>query len=531
MFKLFITELPKLTALTLAAVCLLRGAVSAESNVPRYWPKVGQELSYRTRSEIATADGQTVASESTWQVWVVKQNADGTWRLIFRHASTVQAPLGANRPAKTPAGKPSTTKPGTGKPATTRPAPGPTRPAPGKAATAKPVAKAPPAGEAPSAAIEQVTFAYCDLSADGAIAANPTIGYQFEPRQLLPKLPSNKKELDKGWSDFDKATQTGYRYRIEGAPPAGDDDDDDDDVGDGSDSIWKIVATRQNPVDDIYLCRSQSTYSFNGDFGVVNRVETKLEQGYGFVGTQLTISELAGVEQFDTAWCKRLDEEMGHYFAVQRRYQELLKAAERNSADAETLLVEAGALLQKAALDISLPVVKEDLRKQVAQHAGMIGFVARAARDRSDLIDLPAPSWQTKDLDGNAHTLRDYKKKVVLLYFWKRGDGWSLRTLPQIEQLAERYSDQPVTVLGMNTDPNEQDAQFVVEKLGLAFPMLRADKFADKYNASTAMLVIIDQKGVVRDVYAGYSPTLVEDVTNVVSGLLEKGESDGGNKE
>lgn len=529
MFKLFTTELPKLTALTFAAVGLPCGAVAAETNLPRYWPKVGQELSYRTRSELATADGQTMARESAWQVWVVKQNVDGTWRLIFRHATTVPGPSGGNRPtARTPAGKPSATKPGAGKPAAARPAPtkpGPTRPVPGKGATAKPVAKAPTTSEPLAAAIEQVTFAYCDLSADGAIAGNPTIGYQFEPRQLLPKLPTNKKELDKGWSDFDKTTQTGYRYRIEGAPAAGDDDDDDDDVGDGSDSIWKIVATRQNPVDDIYLCRSQSNYSFDGDLGVVSRVETKLEQGYGFVGTQLTITELAGVEQFDTAWCKRLDEEMGHYFAVQRRYQELLKAAERNSADAETLLVEAGALLQKAALDISLPVVKEDLRKQVAQHAGMIGFVARAARDRSDLIDLPAPSWQTKDLDGNAHALRDYKKKVALLYFWKRGDGWSLRTLPQIEQLAERYSEQPVTVLGMNTDPNEQDAQFVVEKLGLAFPVLRADKFADKYNASSATLVIIDQKGIVRDVYASYSPTLVDEVATVVAGLLEKGES------
>lgn len=534
--KSFTTVIWRLPALTLGAISLLCVEASqAETALPRYWPKVGQELSYRTRSEFSTADGQTLQSESTWQVWVVRQNKDGTWRLVFRHASTMHRPAAAARPAaRMPSGKPSAAKPGAGKTAPARPAapakPAPGRPAAGKGTTAKPSAKPPTPTETLTGALEQVTFAYCDFSADGAVAANPTLGFQFEPRQLLPKLPGNKKELDKGWSDFDQATQIGYRYRVEGAPAGSDDDDDDDNDDDDalndSGSLWKIVATRQNPVEDIYLSRSRSTFLFNGDLGVVKRVESKLEQGYGFAGTQLTITELVGIEQFDAAWCKRLDEEMGHYFAVQRRYQDLLKAAERSSADAETLLIEAGVLLQKAAADITLPLVKEDLGKQVAQHAGMIGFVARAARDRSDLIDLPAQSWQTKDLDGDAHSLRDYKKKVVLLYFWKRGDLWSLRTLPQIERIAERFADQPVVVLGMNTDANEQDARFVVEKMGLAFPILRADKFADKYNAASATLIVIDQKGVVRDVYARYSPTLVDDVAKVVSGLLEKGDTD-----
>src|SRR6185437_6729048 len=148
-----------------------------------------------------------------------------------------------------------------------------------------------------------------------------------------------------------------------------------------------------------------------------------------------TTTELSGSEQFDAAWCKKLDEEMNLYFAVQRRYQALLKAAGRDSAEAETLLVEAGALLPKAAADISLPVVKEDLGKQIAQHGAMIGLPARAARDRADLVDQPAPTWQAKDLDGKAHTLRDEKGKIVVLHFWRRADGWSLRALPQVEQL------------------------------------------------------------------------------------------------
>jgi peroxiredoxin len=505
---------------TLAAWLLLASGVSmaAESDVPRYWLKVGQELSYRTTSEFSTGDGQARASESTWQVWVVKQNADGGWRLILRHAASFQAPPSAPKPppAKTPATKPTAPKPGAPKP--TAPKPGAAKPVAGKttpksvppkAAAAKPSKPTAPATGS-TVMLEQITFAYCDLSPDGAIAPNPTLGFQFEPRLLLLKFPKSKAQLDKGWTDVDKETQVSYRYRIEGEPK-----------DDADEPTWTILATRQSPVDDIYLSRSQSTFDFNGDRGLVERVQTKLEQDYAMKGTGVTTTELSGIEQFDAAWCKKLDEEMGHYFAVQRRYQALLQAAQRDSTEAETLLVEAGVLLQKAAADITLPVVKEDLGKQVAQHAAMIGLTARAARDRADLIDQSAPTWQTKDLQGTAHTLRDYKGKVVVLHFWRRGDLWSLRTLPQIEQLAEEFNDKSVAVLGMNADVSEEDARFVADRMGLAYPILRADKFAERYNAAAASeVVVIDQKGIVRDIYAGYALNLREEVAKAISRLL-----------
>lgn len=510
------------TAWLVVCLCLLSSAegFAADANIPRYWLKVGQELTYETTSEAATEGGQSAVNESTWQVWVVKQNPDGSWRLVVRHASTFQpAATAPAAPAKGPAGKATTQKQAGPKPGTKPPAKAP----PGKPSSTKPPAKpavpAPAAGQtaadpAPLAnLVEQVSFAYCDFSPDGTVAPNPTLGYQFEVRQLLPKLPKTEKELKSGWAELDRSTQVGFRYRV-GAEPDEDDDE----------PQWKIVASRQSPVDDIYLCRTEAVFYFDGDRGLVNRIESKLEQSYGVNVTLVTSTRLLGVEQFDDAWCQKLDEEMGHYFAVQRRYQSLLKEAERNSSDAEQLLIEAGVLLQKAAADMTLPLVKEDLGKQVAQHGAMIGLTARLARDRADYIDQPAPTWQAKDLGGKLHALSDYKGKVVLLHFWRRADGWSLRVLPQVEQLAEQFADKQVVVLGMNTDEKDEDASFVTDKMGLAFPIVRADKFAEKYNATGSVLFVIDQKGIVRDIYMGYSPTLREDVASVVTGLLSDGE-------
>ena len=69
---------------------------------------------------------------------------------------------------------------------------------------------------------------------------------------------------------------------------------------------------------------------------------------------------------------------------------------------------------------------------------------------------------------------------------------------------------------------SDEDARFVADKMGLAYPILRADKFAERYNAAAASPVfVIDQKGIVRDIEVGYSPTLRQDVAGVISGLLE----------
>src|SRR5690242_16798568 len=101
--------------------------LSADSDVPRYWLKLGQELSYRTTSEFSTANGDALASESTWQVWVVKQNSDGSWRLILRHAASFQPPPKPAKPApnKKPPAKLTTPKPSTGKPVGGKTAPKP----------------------------------------------------------------------------------------------------------------------------------------------------------------------------------------------------------------------------------------------------------------------------------------------------------------------------------------------------------------------------------------------------------------------
>ena len=94
--------------------------------------------------------------------------------------------------------------------------------------------------------------------------------------------------------------------------------------------------------------------------------------------------------------------------------------------------------------------------------------------------------------------------------------------MPQLRQITEHFKDKPIVVFGMNNDEKEEDAKFVIEKLGLNYRNLKATGLSDKYKvAGMPTLLILDPQGIVRDIHVGYSPTLRDDVVRSVERLLQ----------
>ena len=147
---------------------------------------------------------------------------------------------------------------------------------------------------------------------------------------------------------------------------------------------------------------------------------------------------------------------------------------------------------------------------------------AKEAGKEKTLKGKPAPVWSLTDLDGKTHTLKQYRGKVVVLDFWYRGCPWCIRAMPQVNQLAQDFKDRAVQVLGMNIDKDTADARFVVNKLKLSYPSLRAGEMPKKYGVTGYPTVfVIDRKGIVRDIDIGYSPDVGAKLTRAVQALLE----------
>ena len=98
--------------------------------------------------------------------------------------------------------------------------------------------------------------------------------------------------------------------------------------------------------------------------------------------------------------------------------------------------------------------------------------------------------------------------------------------MPQMNQLADDFKNDPVAILGLNTDRERKDAEFVIKTMQLKYPTLciKHDSAGEFGVQGFPTLVLLDRKGVVRELHVGYSADLREQVGKAVRGLLAEGE-------
>jgi thiol-disulfide isomerase/thioredoxin len=439
------------------------GDASHSSALPRYRLKVGQELSYSQKYEFHFKYGKddapgTHLDKTKWQIWVIRQNADTSWRIVLHSSRKSSAIYGKDE---------------------------------GK--------EGPPT----------VALAYCDVFPDGRFTPNSSLGYNLNPQTLFPRLPSDSQAAAKGWEAFHERDAVRSRFR-EVAQAR-------------SDSSWVFDEVRESPLDAIYLLSSRSRHHFDWKRGLVQRAENDYAQGYGFNGKGATITKLEGVKERDAAWLKKLAAETEVYFAAAETYRDLMDRAEKEIQNTGELLAKAEVTLKEVSGKLTLPLFRQQIDDQLKTHARRAKWIAEDAKGRAEVIGKPAAPWNTEDLDGNAHSLKDFRGKVIILDFWYRGCSWCIRAMPQVCQLAEDFKHEPVVVLGMNTDRELKNARFFVDKMKLTYRVLKAQGLPKKYGVQGfPTLIVVDQAGNVHEMHLGYSPTLREDVARTVKALLGK---------
>jgi thiol-disulfide isomerase/thioredoxin len=143
------------TCLILVPLLTFAAAEAPPSDLPQYSLPVGRKLVYSISGESKNQDGQGgMTTKGTWQLTVVRENPDGTRRVIIRSASSYTQNYG----------------------------PGRTQAAP-----------------------ERVNLAYADISPDGRALPNPSLSMQIELAAALPPLPKDQAQMQKGWTDLNEA--------------------------------------------------------------------------------------------------------------------------------------------------------------------------------------------------------------------------------------------------------------------------------------------------------------------------------------
>ncbi|MGH7172464.1 MAG: TlpA family protein disulfide reductase, partial [Gemmataceae bacterium] len=317
-------------------------------------------------------------------------------------------------------------------------------------------------------------------------------------RTFLPLLPKDQAQVQKGYEE--KSEANGFRYRVVKS------------VGQ-----WQIEAVSQGLSDEIYEIDSKTTYTFDTARGLPVQATMKSEQK-SLLKTRLEgMLRLKSVKAHGAAWATQASAEAKRFFAalrvVRKAYQDDKSESLKRAADElKAVQVQVKSELFQKPLEDSLKYLEREIKAR--EHGGSnTAFLGKTV------------NWKTTDLDGKNVTLADFKSKILVLDYWYRGCFWCVRSMPQLNELAEHYKGKPVAILGMNIDADEADARFVIRKMGLKYATLKAGSTRKDYGvAAFPTILILNDKGVVCDFHIGYAPDLKEILIKKIDKLLNERE-------
>ena len=121
----------------------------------------------------------------------------------------------------------------------------------------------------------------------------------------------------------------------------------------------------------------------------------------------------------------------------------------------------------------------------------------------------PAPPFSLASRDGKDVSLTQYQGQVVMINFWASWCGPCRQEMPLLESIYKKYKPLGFTLIGVNVEPDQKEAENFLKQTPVSFPVLfdAKSKVSGLYNVQVMpTTVFIDRKGNVRLVHQSYQP-------------------------
>lgn len=135
--------------------------------------------------------------------------------------------------------------------------------------------------------------------------------------------------------------------------------------------------------------------------------------------------------------------------------------------------------------------------------------------DSSQLVEVQAPAFALPvaagpgAAEGDRIALEDLRGRVVLLDFWATWCAPCRRSIPILNEVAERNAGRGVDVIGINVEPNlsQPTLQSAHAAFGASFASVQDTPASEVQRAyrveQLPTLVLVDREGIVRHVETG----------------------------
>jgi thiol-disulfide isomerase/thioredoxin len=152
------------------------------------------------------------------------------------------------------------------------------------------------------------------------------------------------------------------------------------------------------------------------------------------------------------------------------------------------------------------------------------GLIGRMQQARNVAIqDLAAPSFDTVDILGKPHRLRDHIGKVVLINAWATWCPPCKKEMPELDRLYQTRKDDGLIVFGLSTEDVALQQKFVKDEVSVSYPLLTVNGDVPSLYQDIQRwpaLFLIDRKGTLQPVAQAGEP--FEKVEAAVDALLRE---------
>lgn len=112
--------------------------------------------------------------------------------------------------------------------------------------------------------------------------------------------------------------------------------------------------------------------------------------------------------------------------------------------------------------------------------------------------NMPAPDFETRDIQGNLIRLKDFNGKFVLLDFWATWCIPCMKQIPFLKKIRKQYPSEKLTMISISTDIDSSRFDSVIKKDGMNWIHIYGGNLPKRYGITAyPTLILINNKGII----------------------------------